>query len=198
MHRYAVASDPYILSGSAVLKNIPGLDEAEQLAAFERNAVAWRSLSLPTGHYDVAHLKASHKHLFQDVYGWAGEFRTIPMAKGASRFAQPQYIEQETRKILGRIAVAEMRTAPVDRFTAALAEMISELNAVHPFREGNGRTIRAIALLLAEDCGHAFDLTAVTPALWTEASILAFQGNNHALEVLLHEALHPLPVPDQK
>lgn len=91
-----------------------------------------------------------------------------------------------------------MRTAPVDRFTAALAEMISELNAVHPFREGNGRTIRAIALLLAEDCGHAFDLTAVTPALWTEASILAFQGNNHALEVLLHDALHPLPVPDQK
>ncbi len=186
------------VSGSAVLKNIPGLDEAEQLAAFERNAVAWRSLSLPTGHYDVAHLKAIHKHLFQDVYGWAGEFRTIPMAKGASRFAQPQYIEQETRKILGRIAVAEMRTAPVDRFTAALAEMISELNAVHPFRKGNGRTIRAIALLLAEDCGYAFDLTAVTPALWTEASILAFQGNNHALEVLLHEALHPLPVPDQK
>lgn len=80
MHRYAVAPDPYILPGSAVLKNIPGLDEAEQLAAFERNAVAWRSLSLPTGHYDVAHLKAIHKHLFQDVYGWAGEFRTIPMA----------------------------------------------------------------------------------------------------------------------
>lgn len=69
MHRYAVAPDPYILPGSAVLKNIPGLDEAEQLAAFERNAVAWRSLSLPTGHYDVAHLKAIHKHLFQDVYG---------------------------------------------------------------------------------------------------------------------------------
>ena len=65
MHRYAAAPDPYILPGSAVLKNIPGLDEAEQLAAFERNAVAWRSLSIPTGHYDVAHLKAIHKHLFQ-------------------------------------------------------------------------------------------------------------------------------------
>lgn len=127
---------PRLIPISTVLKNIPGLGEAEQLAVFERNAVAWRSLSIPTGHYDVAHLKAIHKHLFQDVYGWAGEFRTIPMAKGASRFAQSQYIEQETRKILGRIAVADMHTAPLGRFTAALAEMISELNAVHPFRPG--------------------------------------------------------------
>lgn len=127
-----------------------------------------------------------------------GPGNSIPMARGASRFAQPQYIEQETQKILGRIAVTEIHTAPAGRFTAALAEMISELNAVHPFREGNGRTIRAIALLLAEDCGHAFNLTAITPALWTEASIQAFQGSNHALEALLHDALHPLPVPDQK
>ncbi|MCD7983088.1 MAG: Fic family protein [Desulfovibrio sp.] len=182
-----------MLPGSTTLKNIPGIRDAEQLAAFERNAVAWRSLSIPTGRYDITHLKAIHKHLFQDVYEWAGAFRTIPMAKGASRFAQPQYIEQETRKILGRIAQAAMRTIPVGPFAAALADMLSELNAVHPFREGNGRAIRAFSLLLAEECGYAFDISAITPTQWTDASILAFQGDNSSLESLLRNALSPLP-----
>lgn len=101
MHRYAAAPDPYILPGSAVLKNIPGLDEAEQLAAFERNAVAWRSLSIPTGHYDVAHLKAIHKHLSKTFMAGPGNSEPSPWQRAQAALRNRSISNRKPGKFWG-------------------------------------------------------------------------------------------------
>ncbi|SPE35320.1 hypothetical protein SBA6_440012 [Candidatus Sulfopaludibacter sp. SbA6] len=78
-------SDPYLYPGTDVLKNVPGLRDSEQLAAFEALNTGARSYELLqspiAGGFDIAHLKAIHKHIFQDVFTWAGEFRTTVLGK---------------------------------------------------------------------------------------------------------------------
>ena len=98
MHRYASRALIPISAGSAVAKNIPGLDEAGAISRIERNAVAWRFCRSLPGTM-MSHTSRPFPASFSRRL-WLGRVRTIPMAKGASRFAQPQYIEQETRKIL--------------------------------------------------------------------------------------------------
>ena len=79
-------SDPYIDPQSGILRNKFGLTNQESLDRAEANAVSARSILLqlnpPKGNFDSEHLKGIHSYLFQDVYTWAGHFRTIPLAKG--------------------------------------------------------------------------------------------------------------------
>ena len=70
-----------------VLRNRLDIRDAPALEAAERELVALRLLEpVPAGDFDLNHLKAIHRHLFQDVYAWAGEVRTVEIAKGDSRF----------------------------------------------------------------------------------------------------------------
>src|ERR1700751_811263 len=89
--------DPYVYPGTTVLKNIPRIRNQEVLDRFEADRVGQRSLELIecplVGLYDIEHLQGIHRYLFQDVYKWAGEFRTLDIAKGNSFFAHVPYIE---------------------------------------------------------------------------------------------------------
>ena len=82
--------DPYVYQGTTVLKNIPRIRNQEVLDRFEADRVGQRSLELIecplVGLYDIEHLQGIHRYLFQDVYEWAGEFRTVDIAKGNSFF----------------------------------------------------------------------------------------------------------------
>ena len=73
--------DPYLYPGTNVLRNLLGISKATALADFEANATAARLIQFETqgvsGNLDIAHLKAIHRALFQDVYSWAGEFRSV-------------------------------------------------------------------------------------------------------------------------
>jgi fido (protein-threonine AMPylation protein) len=86
------ASDPYPDPGTDVLKNVPGLRNAEQCGAFETlNSAAriYEFLQNPVhGGFDVPHLKSIHRHISQDVFAWAGEFRTSLLGK-AEHLGQP-------------------------------------------------------------------------------------------------------------
>ena len=79
-------SDPYLYPGTSVLKNLRGLTDPQLRARFEARQTHRRIaelIDMPiTGGFDVAHLKAIHRHIFQDVYEWAGEFRTVNMSEG--------------------------------------------------------------------------------------------------------------------
>ena len=83
-----MSSDPYVYPGTTILKNIPGLRSQKTLDRFEADRVGQRSLELVenplSGLFDVAHLQRIHGYLFQDVYEWAGSFRTVDIAKGNS------------------------------------------------------------------------------------------------------------------
>jgi cell filamentation protein len=79
-----MSSDPYVYPGTTILKNIPGIRNQKRLDRFEADRVAQRSLELIehplTGFFDAAHLHQIHRYLFQDVYEWAGCFRTVDIA----------------------------------------------------------------------------------------------------------------------
>ena len=80
------SSDPYTYPGTDILRNIPDIRDPERVAAFEANATAARLMELDAaplkGHFDIVHLKGIHKYIFQDIYSWAGEFRTVNISKG--------------------------------------------------------------------------------------------------------------------
>src|SRR5262245_28163996 len=97
---YEVTRDPYCYAGTTVLKNIPGLRDAVALERFEAIATAQRSDEpFPFGRLSVAHYRAIHRHLFQDVYEWAGQYRTVRISMGDSMFCYPEHIPAQMRAL---------------------------------------------------------------------------------------------------
>ena len=87
-------SDPYLYPNSPALINNLGITDADELEHIERQLISSRmDEGCPEGDFDLKHLQAIHHHLFQDVYEWAGEIRTLEINKGGSQFQFRQYIE---------------------------------------------------------------------------------------------------------
>jgi cell filamentation protein len=137
---YATVPDPYSYRGSRVLKNIPGIRNIAALKRFETAITAQRADEpLPTGRFSVSHYQAVHRHLFQDVYRWAGRVRTVRITKGASTFCYPEHISNELKRIFGWLKQqAFLGGRSPEDFASGAAHFLAELNAVHPFRDGNG------------------------------------------------------------
>jgi|ERR1022692_2132902 cell filamentation protein len=151
-------SDPYLYPGTDVLKNVPGLREAGQLAAFERYEILQNPIQ---GAFDAAHLKALHKRVFQDVFTWAGQFRTTMLGKAEyvgqppSWFTPPHLLEHEAEQIFGSLHRAKLfRGLARVEFARQAAWLLADINALHPFREGNGRTQRLLVAAVAQHAGH--------------------------------------------
>jgi cell filamentation protein len=90
-------------------------------------------------------LRAIHFHIFQDIYCWAGELRTVDISKGSTRFANISRIEPEADKLF-RLLEQENHLIglPREQFLTRLAHYYGELNVIHPFRDGNGRAQRLL------------------------------------------------------
>lgn len=162
--------DPYVDPDTGILKNLLGLRTSASLDAAEADLVAIRRAELerswpkPTG--DLAELRAIHRFLFQDVYGWAGELRTVDIAKnlsGSEFFLPVSMIERATGFVVDELT-ADGYLKGMDRgiFIARLAHHYDQLNYVHPFREGNGRAQRTLWDRIARDAGWYLDWTGVT------------------------------------
>lgn len=169
----------YRYPGSTVLRNRLEIRDAEGLEFAERVLVRQRmEEGCPGGDFDLAHLQAIHRHLFQDVYEWAGEIRRVPLAKGESRFFPPDRIGLAMQDIHSRIVKQNyLRGLPSDRFAQEAARVIGDVNVVHPFREGNGRTQVIYLQQLGERAGHTVDLTRLECERWIEASIRASRAD---------------------
>jgi cell filamentation protein len=159
-----LANDPYTYPGTDTLRNRLGitddaaLTKAEQRFTAVRGAEAARLPFAPT----ADGYRALHKHLFQDLYDWAGQDRTVNIAKGGSSFAHVPYIERELDKLFTDVATKNaFRGLPRDEFFDRLGNHINEINAIHPFREGNGRTMRHHAAQLARDAGHPIRIASI-------------------------------------
>lgn len=180
---YDAVADPYCYPGTSVLKNIPGLREQTALDTFEAAATAQRADEpLPPGRLSVTHYRAIHRHLFQDVYAWAGKFRTTRIGKNGSAFCYPENIGREMRRLfMGFRQRGRLRGLPRKEFVTAAAKFLSTLNAIHPFREGNGRTQTIFLVLMADDAGHSLDLTRLHEKRFLAAMIASFQGDERQL-----------------
>lgn len=92
---YDSGYDPYRYPGTSILRNRLNLRDQAQLDAFEALITAHRAEEpLPSGRLGAAHYSAIHRHLFQDVFAWAGRLRTVRIAKGDSMFCYPEHIER--------------------------------------------------------------------------------------------------------
>lgn len=126
--------------------------------------------------YDADHVRAIHRHLFQDVYAWAGELRTVDMSKGAGKgFAEVgrgeigRYLDDVHRLTLG----TPWADLDRDAFGERAAEVFAHLNQAHPFREGNGRASKVFMEHVAEQSRFTLDYGRVSPAVWNQASMLS-------------------------
>ena len=175
----------------SVLRNRLGIRDGPALEAAERELVAQRLLEpVPAGDFDLDHLKAIHRHLFQDVYAWAGELRTVEIAKDGSRFQPRRFIETGMADIHRRIVMAGYfwGLGP-DGFAEGAGPVLGDVNHVHPFREGNGRTQLQYLKQLAARAGHALDLTRIDRTAWLDASRRANTGEHAIMTRWIRRAL---------
>ena len=141
---------------------------------------------LPAGRASAHHYKAIHHHLFQDVYSWAGKYRKVRLTKGNSTFCYPEHIGREMTRIFSWLRnERHLKHRGADEFVAGAAHFLAELNAVHPFREGNGRTQLTFLALLASTAGHPINLERLDPSSVIEPMISSFNGDERPLARLL-------------
>jgi len=193
MSRYE-ASEAYLYPGTTVLRNKAEITEQESLDAFEADITAIRILELTEvpvkGRFDLDHLRAIHRYVFQDIYDWAGELRTVDISREQSRFANINQIEPYARTVFRQLAGENyLQGIPVEKFAARLAHYMAEINALHPFRDGNGRVQRVFASQLAEDAGYFLDYSALTQEAFYEVMKASFFGDEKPLANLLLQLL---------
>ena len=186
---YDAVADEYCYPGTTVLKNKLDLRDADELASFEAEMSDTRAdEEAPAGDLDFKHFKAVHGHLFQDVYDWAGSIRTVRISNDGSMFCYPENIESEAKKLFTQLKQDRfLRGLPNDDFASKSAHFLSELNAIHAFREGNGRTQLSFFLLVAEQAGHSIDLEKLTPDAFLDAMIASFNGNEAPLAAIIED-----------
>ncbi|MFY9748009.1 MAG: Fic family protein [Acidobacteriaceae bacterium] len=176
---YEAFDDPYVYPGTSVLRNRLGIRDAAGLEGFEVEAAHFRAEEgLPEGNFDAAHFSAVHRHLFGDVYEWAGTYRTVRIAKGTTMFCYPENIPAQMDALFGGIeGGGRFRDVTVEEFVTRLAGFLAELNAIHPFREGNGRTQVSFAGLIGAASGQPLQLRRVNPRTFLPAMVASFAGD---------------------
>ncbi len=188
---YGADEDPLCYPGTHVLRNRAGIKDAQELEQFEMAMFLIRAEEVwPEGDMDYAHYKAIHRHFFQDVYEWAGEPRRIRIGKGGNWFCYPEHIDREMAGIFAQLS-AENRLIglPAPAFAARAAHYLGDINAVHPFREGNGRTQLAFLTLRATRAGFACDEECLDRDRVMNAMIHSFHGNEGPLAALIAQMI---------
>ncbi len=187
-------TDPYVYPGTGVLRNKENIRDARELEAFERIATANRMETLPDDTPITAEgYREIHRYIFQDVYDWAGKTRTVDLAKNDDLFCLAAYVDQELAKRFEAIRTeGGLRGLSAESFAARAADHISELNAIHPFREGNGRTQRAFLFVLGRQAGHEVDIVRIDPQAWNDASRESFRtGESRPVRDVIVGAIQP-------
>jgi len=152
-YKYVDPDYTYTDPKTGILRNLAGLTEADALLFFESGAVAKRIQELyenPIKIKGIESLFVIHKHLFQDIYAWAGKKRKVEISKAGKQFFPTTHFESAFKYI--DTLISEYKIIPYNnkqQIAEKLAEILDAVNYLHPFREGNGRTQRELLRLLA-------------------------------------------------
>ncbi len=192
---YTAEHDPLCYPDTTVLRNKLGLLTQAELDEFELAVSLTRADELwPTGLLDYDHYKALHRHLFQDVYEWAGQPRTIRIGKDGNWFCYPEYIDQHMHQIFNKLMQANyLASISAQEFAEQAAHVLAEINAVHPFREGNGRTQLALLSILANNAGQHFNDDALERDRVIKAMTDSFSGDEQPLAQLIADIIRGRP-----
>ena len=191
--------DPYVYPGTSVLTNIPGIRDARELARVEYELTWARRQELHAnpvrGDFDLAHLQEIHRRLFQDLFEWAGRLRTVVISRGSSTFFASADFSRADEYTFGHLREGPLlRGEPMGdgTFVEHASELLSRINYLHPFREGNGRAQRAFIDQVASVSGRVMSWRNVSATDHTRASIESFdEGTGRAFESVLARAVAP-------
>lgn len=188
--------DPYCYPNTKVLKNKLNIHDFNKLHDRERDLVNIRARELfespIIGRFDFEHLQKIHEYLFQDVYDWAGKVRTVDIAK-ANLFCRHFAIESEAERIFGELKKDKfLEGLSIADFSHKLAYYFSEINALHPFREGNGRAQREFIRQLALQNNYFLSFVGIKKDEMIKASIASFELDYQPMEQLILNHLRSL------
>lgn len=156
----------------------PSLADAER----ELTSIAASEVEFSPPPYDLQYLQAIHRHLFKDLYDWAGKLRTIDISKDTTRFCKNDRIAPEAEKIFSQLASTNwLEGKSRSDLATAAAEFYGDLNMIHPFREGNGRALRLLFEHLIINAGYQISWKPITEAEWLKANIDAVTCDYSAL-----------------
>lgn len=155
---YTTVQSVYCYADSDVLKNKLRIRDKAELKRAEEEFTAVKQLVLLQtplkGRFSKAHLMRIHRFLFEDVYPFAGHIRRESISKGETMFYPPDLIDRELRRVFAAIHDENMLGETlVEKQICNLSRVMAELNIIHPFREGNGRSIRELIRCMALEYG---------------------------------------------
>lgn len=155
---YEVLNSKYTYKNTNVLKNKLGIKNEKELKNADTNIVTKKLQEIKLEKfertYDEKHFKFIHKFLFEELYEFAGKYREENILKENFRFSQFEYIDENIKKILKKINLEKLKSENFEKQIEDVSEIMTDLNVLHPFREGNGRAIREFIRELLEDMGY--------------------------------------------
>jgi cell filamentation protein len=174
---YCYPPDHAVLINKYRIRDLKKLNdlEAELTSANEKRFYETGFQNLAHDTLSVDTLKEVHKTLFGTLYDWAGEFRTVRISKGGSSFCYPEYIATNLEGVF--LDIRNHEAVGAERgYALHLAKVMAELNSIHPFREGNGRTQRLFLNLMAYSNQKRIYWTKATPQSVTKCTIESYRG----------------------
>lgn len=183
----------YCYPDSDVLKNRMGIRDIDRLRQLEKRLTMLRILELVDkpiqGKFDLKHLQSIHKYIFQDVYEWAGKIRKVDIAKG-NMFCNVKFIESQAEEIFGKLKEENyLQGLDEKEISVRLAYYFSEINALHPFREGNGRCQREFIRTLALHADYVINFANVGREEMLKASEDSFLCDYRKMEQLFSRCI---------
>ena len=186
----------YCYENSNVLRNKLGITDADALRVAEREIAAVRVLEAERtpirGKLDFKHLCDIHRYIFGDIFEWAGKLRTVNISKG-NPFCHAEVLSTYGIDLFEKLkAESYLFETSQEKISERLAHYLSEINVMHPFREGNGRAQRMFIEYLALAAGYRADFTHVTAKEMIEASVLAFDRDEAMMRDIFERIITPI------
>lgn len=192
---YTEGDSIYAYKGKATLKNKLGIRDFAMWKEAEAELVTARLFELEVnplpGLFDKKHLYDIHKYLFQDCYDFAGKTRKEDISKGNTKFCVCIYIDEQLAELFAKIKKRNVRAENKEEIVEFLGFIMAELNIIHPFREGNGRTIREFIKEYARRFGYAIDWNKTNKAELLDAMISSVFDNSE-LKAVLYDVMTEL------
>ena len=185
---YDAINSRYTYKNSSVLKNKLNITTEEKLKEYETKMVALKLASIDKADfkrtYDEEHLKAIHNYLFEDVYDFAGQYRLENITKDNFIFSQYQYIDENIKEVFKKTNIQSLEDLPFEELIIKLSDFMTDLNVLHPFREGNGRATREFIREFLDKLGFEINWFEIDYNDILRASMLAVIDDSEQIELL--------------
>ena len=182
--------------GTACLINKFSIKDPQKLSELEAQITFAKAVMLDAepieGKFDFHHYKQIHQFLFCDLYDWAGQIRTTDISKKRTNFLRAQDISDVATRCFAKVEQGFLDNLSFDAFASRVAELYHDINYIHPFREGNGRTQRIYFTQLIRAYGYDINFSEVDTDLLMIATIQAAGGVMDLLTAFFKESItHP-------